>query len=151
MRVCWPGLIARLSVAPADAHELCVLPGLLESTRGLAVGELRNYRSPEKREELARSMGVALLAPYRSKKRDPAPRRRSALLSRLRYRIDTVFSQLTGRYSVKRVCGPKTFGTRPADRFERSSATPWPSCSTTGPATDLCDWLDSSTKTRTSG
>lgn len=38
MRVCWPGVITRLSVAPANAHELSVLPELLESTRGLAVG-----------------------------------------------------------------------------------------------------------------
>ncbi len=35
-------------------------------------------------------------------KRDPNPKR-SAFLSRLRYRIDTVFSQLTGRYAIKRV------------------------------------------------
>jgi len=54
------------------------------------------------REELERSMGVALLAPYRTKKRDRAPQR-SALLSHLRYPIDTVSSQLTGRYSLKRV------------------------------------------------
>ncbi len=101
MRVCWPGVISRISVAPADAHELRVLPELLESTRGFAVGD-RNYWSPETREELVRSTGVALLAPYRTKKRDPVPER-SAFLSRLRYRIDTVFSQLTGRYSVKRV------------------------------------------------
>jgi hypothetical protein len=47
-------------------------------------------------------MGVELLAPYSSKKRDPHPKR-NAFLSRLRYRIDTVFSQLTERYSVKRV------------------------------------------------
>ena len=47
-------------------------------------------------------MGVELLAPYWSKKRDPTPQR-SAYLSRLRYRIDTVFSQLTERYSIKRV------------------------------------------------
>ena len=101
VRVCWPGVISRISVAPANAHELSVLPELLESTRGFAVGD-RNYWSPETREELARSMDVALLAPYRTKKRDPAPEK-SAILSRLRYRIDTVFSQLTGRYSVKRV------------------------------------------------
>ena len=101
MRVCWPGVITRLSVTPADVHELSVLPQLLESTRGLAVGD-RNCWSPEMREELARSIGVALLAPYRIKKRDPAPER-SVLLSRLRYRIDTVFSQLTERYSLKRV------------------------------------------------
>jgi Transposase DDE domain len=101
MRVCWPGLITRFSVAPANAHELSVLPELLESTTGFAVGD-RNYWSPETREELRRSVGVELLAPYRSKKRDRAPER-SAFLSRLRYRIDTVFSQLTERYSVKRV------------------------------------------------
>jgi hypothetical protein len=101
VRVCWPGVISRISVAPANAHELSVLPELLESTRGFAVGD-RNYCSPETREELARSMDVALLAPYRTKKRDPAPEK-SAILSRLRYRIDTIFSQLTGRYSVKRV------------------------------------------------
>jgi hypothetical protein len=47
-------------------------------------------------------MGVKLLAPYSSKKRDPTPKQ-SALLSRFRYRIDTVFSQLVGRYSIKRV------------------------------------------------
>ena len=100
--MCWPGVITRLSVAPANAHELSVLPELFESTRGLAVVGDRNYRSLEMREELERSMGVALLAPYRIKKRDPAPRR-SALLSRLRYPIDTVSSQLTGRYSLKGV------------------------------------------------
>jgi hypothetical protein len=102
VRVCWPGIISRFSVAPANAHELSVVPELLESTgRGLAVGD-RNYWSPETREELAQSTGVELLAPYRSKQRDPLPER-SAFLSRLRYRIDTVFSQLTERYSMKRV------------------------------------------------
>jgi hypothetical protein len=100
--VCWPGLISRFSVAPANAHELSVVPELIESTcGGLLVGD-RNYHSPKTKEELVRSMGVELLAPYRSKKRDPAPER-SAFLSRLRYRIDTIFSQLTRRYSIKRV------------------------------------------------
>jgi len=100
VRVCWTGVITRLSVAPANVHELSVLPELVESTSGLIVGD-RNYHSPKTKEELS-PMGIELLAPYSSKKRDPAPRK-SAFLSRLRYRIDTVFSQLTGRYSVKRV------------------------------------------------
>jgi hypothetical protein len=99
-RVCWPGLITRISMAPANAHELLVLPELTERTSGLIVGD-RNYHSPKTKEGLA-TMGVELLAPYSSKKRDPCPQR-SAILSRLRYRIDTVFSQLTGRYSIKRV------------------------------------------------
>jgi Transposase DDE domain len=100
MRVCWPGVISRLSVAPANAHELSVVPELAERTSGLIVGD-RNYHSPKTSQELA-GMGVKLLAPYSSKKRDPHPKS-SAFLSRLRYRIDTVFSQLTERYSVKRV------------------------------------------------
>jgi hypothetical protein len=100
VRVCWPGVITRLSVAPANAHELSMLPELTEGTSGLLIGD-RNYHSPKTKEELER-IGVELLAPYSSKKRDPTPRR-SALLSRFRYRIDTVFSQLTERYSVKRV------------------------------------------------
>ncbi len=73
----------------------------------MIVGD-RNYHSPETREELARSMGIELLAPYSSKKRDPAPKR-SALLSGLRYRIDTVFSQLTERYCLKRVWARDTW------------------------------------------
>ena len=47
-------------------------------------------------------MGVTLLAPYRNNKRDPNPQR-SAYLSRLRYRIDTIFSELRERYGIKRV------------------------------------------------
>ncbi len=100
MRVCWPGIISRLTVAPANTHELWALPELTERTSGVLIGD-RNYHSPEAKEQLAK-MDVELLAPYSSKKRDPTPKR-SALLSRFRYRIDTVFSQLVGRYSIKRV------------------------------------------------
>jgi hypothetical protein len=100
VRVCWPGVISCFSVAPANAHELSVVPEIAESTSGLLIGD-RNYYSSKLKEELA-TMGVELLAPHSSKKRDPSPRR-SALLSRFRYRIDTVFSQLTERYSIKRV------------------------------------------------
>lgn len=42
MRVCWPGLITRISVAPANAHELSVLPEIAEGTSGVLVGD-RNY------------------------------------------------------------------------------------------------------------
>ncbi len=100
VRVCWPGVITRISVAPANVHELSVLPEIVEGTSGLLIGD-RNYHSPKSGQELA-GIGVELLAPYSSKKRDPTPKK-SALLSRLRYRIDTVFSQLTERYCVKKV------------------------------------------------
>lgn len=42
-RVSWPGvIITRFSLAPANAHELSVVPEFVECTRGLAVGD-RNY------------------------------------------------------------------------------------------------------------
>jgi hypothetical protein len=64
-RVCRPGVvISRLSVAPANAHELSVLPELAERTYGPIVGD-RNYHSPKTKEELA-TMGMGLLAPYSS-------------------------------------------------------------------------------------
>ena len=99
-RVSWPGVITRISVAPANTHELSIVPEIVEGTSGLIVGN-RNYHSPKTKEQL-KVVGIELLAPYSSKKRDPNPKR-SAFLSRLRYRIDTVFSQLTERYCIKRV------------------------------------------------
>lgn len=100
VRLEWPGLITRFWVAPANSHELAALPALAEHTWGTWVGD-RNYWSPATTAEW-HSLGVELLAPYRSAKRDPHPRW-SALLSRVRYRIDTVFGQLVDRCDIKRV------------------------------------------------
>ncbi len=61
----------------------------------------RNYWSPMTAAEW-QAQGVELLAPYRNAKRDPHPRW-STLLSRVRYRIDTVFGQLSERSTIKRV------------------------------------------------
>jgi DDE family transposase len=100
VRLEWPGVMTRVCVAPANVSELAALPGLAERTAGLLVGD-RNYWSPTTAHEW-QPQGIALLAPYRSAKRDPHPRW-SALLSRVRYRIDTVFGQLVDRCNVKRV------------------------------------------------
>jgi len=100
VRLEWPGVIVRFCVAPATAHELTALPALAEQTVGTLVGD-RNYWSPVTTAEWQPD-GVELLAPYRSAKRDPHPRW-SALLSRVRYRMDTVFGQIVDRCAVKRV------------------------------------------------
>lgn len=100
VRVAWPGVITRISITPANVSELVVLDELTEGTSGFVLGD-RNYWSPTAKAELAQR-GVELVAPYRHKSRDPHPKL-SAYLSRLRYRIDTVFGQLTDRYSLKRL------------------------------------------------
>jgi Transposase DDE domain len=100
LRLEWPGVIVRFCLAPANTHELAAVPALVEQTAGTVVGD-RNSWSPTTTAEW-QPHGVALLAPYRSAKRDPHPRW-SALLSRVRYRIDTGFGQLVDRCDVKRV------------------------------------------------
>ncbi len=100
VRLAWPGVIAGLALAPADVSAPEVAFALAEGTTGYLVGD-RNYWAPRLAEDLAAD-GVCLLAPYRSAKRDPDPER-SRSLSRIRYRIETVFGQLVDRYHAKRV------------------------------------------------
>jgi hypothetical protein len=99
VRLCWPGLISRVLLAPANVSELAAVPALAEGTSGWLLGD-RNYHAPGLTEELA-GRGVRLLAPFRWASRDPDPSR-APLLSRFRYRIDTVFGQLVDRYRAKR-------------------------------------------------
>lgn len=62
---------------------------------------VRNYWSPKLKAELA-ERGLNLQAPFKKASSEPWPRR-SAMLSRFRYRIETVFGQLVDRYRIKRV------------------------------------------------
>ena len=98
--VAWPGVIVSFSIAPADVHETAVVPELVNGRQGTILGD-RNYWSPKLNEELAQR-GLNLQAPFKKAGRDPWPRR-SAMISRFRYRIDTVFGQLVDRYLIKRV------------------------------------------------
>ena len=100
VQVEWPGVITRFCLAAANIHELSALPALTEATHGTLVGD-RNYWSPKVAAE-CHQYGVELLAPYRTAKRDPHPRW-SARLSRVRYRIDTIFGQLVDRCAIKRL------------------------------------------------
>ena len=100
VRLCWPGVIDRVVLAPANVSELAAVPALAEGTTGLLLGD-RNDHAPRLMEELA-GQGVRLLAPFRWASRDPDPTR-APLLSRFRYRIDTAFGQLVDRYRAKRV------------------------------------------------
>jgi len=106
VRLAWPGIITQFSVVPANIHELAVVPQLTAQTTGWLIGD-RNYGSPLLRQQVA-ATGLALLAPYRSAKRDPQPQW-SAPLSRVRYRIATVFGQLVERTQIKRVWARDTW------------------------------------------
>lgn len=98
--VAWPGVIVSFSIAPAAVHESAVVPELVDGRQGTVLGD-RNYWSPRLKGDLAQQ-GLNLQAPFKKASRDLWPCR-SAMLSRFRYRIDTVFGQLVDRYLIKRV------------------------------------------------
>ena len=100
LRLNWPGLITGFGLAPANVHDLAMVPELAKDAQGVLLGD-RSYWSPSLAEEL-RGQGLTLLAPFKSKKKDPSPQK-SYQLSRPRYRIETVFSQLVERFQAKQV------------------------------------------------
>jgi hypothetical protein len=99
LHVAWPGVIVSVDLAPADVHELRLAEGLLQETKGWALGD-RNYWSPQLAGQLE-DEGLRLLAPYKSKKREEEPWPR--WLVQKRRRIETVISQLVERYGAKKV------------------------------------------------
>ena len=100
LRVCWPGVVLGVDLAPANIHDLCMAEELLEGAKeGWVLGD-RNYWSPDLAEQFE-AEGMRLLAPYKSKKREEEPWPR--WLVQKRRRIETVFSQLIERYRAKKV------------------------------------------------
>jgi len=100
MRLCWPGVITQMYLAPANVHEGEIVWDLTAGTSGLLLGD-RNYWLPTRHSAL-RKVGVVLQAPFRKASGQPA-HSWSPVLGRVRYRIDTVFGQLTDRCGAKRV------------------------------------------------
>jgi hypothetical protein len=94
------GLITRFVLAPANEQDIKVVPELVTNWFGFEIGD-RNYWSPILREELAKE-GVWLIAPYKRKSKDPNPEW-SHFINQVRHLIETIFSQLTGRFNVKKV------------------------------------------------
>jgi hypothetical protein len=100
LRICWPGVVAAVSVAPANVHDRDLVPELVEGATGQVLGD-RNYWDPRLTAELAPA-GIRLLAPFKQRATDPDPLG-SQRLTRMRWRIETVAAQLVERYHLKRL------------------------------------------------
>jgi Transposase DDE domain len=101
VRLGWPGVITHAFLAPANETDGDMAPIVLEGTQGLALGD-RAYWVPDIQASL-RKDGIVLQAPYRTAHAPQAAAYQSAVLGQVRYRIDTVFGQLTDRCQLKRV------------------------------------------------
>lgn len=88
-------------LAPANEADGEIAPVLLQGTQGLVLGD-RNYWLPDMQASL-RTKGVILQAPFRKAHSSLAKAYQSAVLGQIRYRIDTVFGQLTDRCQLKRI------------------------------------------------
>jgi hypothetical protein len=100
LRISWPGVVAAVSVAPANVHDRDLVPELVEGATGEVLGD-RNYWDPRLRAELAPA-GIALRAPFKKRASDPDSVG-SKRLTRMRWRIETVAAQLVERYHLKRI------------------------------------------------
>ncbi len=100
LRLCWPGVVRAVSVAPANVHDTDLVPELVEGGLGQVIGD-RNYWDPQLTAELAPA-GIRLLAPFKKRATDPDPGG-STRLTRLRWRIETVAAQLVERFHLKRI------------------------------------------------
>lgn len=100
LRACWPGVVAAVQLAPANVHDRDLVPELVEGAVGQVLGD-RNYWDPKLTAALEPA-GIALQAPFKKRATDPDPDG-SRLLTRVRWRIETVASQLVERYHLKRL------------------------------------------------
>jgi hypothetical protein len=111
-RLTWPGFISDLLLTPANQSEQSVLPSLAQSAPfGCAILGDRNYCVARLKEHLAANGQHLMTPPARQAKNnlervknDPkATKGAKWAYSDVRYRIDTVFGQLTDRFHIKRV------------------------------------------------
>jgi len=94
----WPGVIAGIVLTPANVSDTAVVPELVDGIQGWLLGD-RNYWNPQLKAELKRQ-GLQLMAPFKSAKREKESWPR--WLTQTRRRIETVTSQLVGRYHAKK-------------------------------------------------
>ena len=78
-RVCWPGVVTRLSVCAAGVPDAAVLEELADGTAGVCLGD-RAYWAPELHARL-REREVEMLVPFKQAKSDPTPLRLAELLT----------------------------------------------------------------------
>jgi hypothetical protein len=100
LRITWPGVVAAVSIAAANVHDRDLVPELVEGATGQVLGD-RNYWDPRLTAELVPA-GIALQAPFKKRATDPHPHR-SRVLTRMRWRIETVAAQLVEHFHLKRI------------------------------------------------
>ncbi len=122
LRLGWPGVITHVFLAPANESDGEIAPVVLEGTQGLVLGD-RNYWLPDIQASL-RKKGIILQAPFRKAHSPQAPAYQSSVLGQVRYRIDTVFGQLTDRGRAQTDVGARSVASAQSDLASALDAYP---------------------------
>lgn len=101
LRLGWPGVITQAFLAPANEPDGEMAPIVLEGIPGVVLGDRASW-VPDIQASL-RPKGSRLQAPYRTAHAPQAAAYQPSVLGQVRYRIDTVFGQLTDRCPIQRV------------------------------------------------
>lgn len=99
VQICWPGVMSYLFLVPANEQDYEITPMLTLGSFGITLGN-RHYWHPRIQQEI-RAQGVILLAPFRRASSSKSKAAESRVLGHMRYRIDTIFGQLTDRCQLK--------------------------------------------------
>jgi hypothetical protein len=71
LRICWPGVVTAGSVAPANGHDLELVPEVVEGATGGVLGDRHDW-GPKRTADLLPA-GIRLLAPFTKRATDPDP------------------------------------------------------------------------------
>lgn len=96
------GYVTAFEVTPASTDDREGLRDLVDGQSGLVVLGDKGYTGGALADDLSRQ-GIYLMALKRSNSRTDWPRHMRQLIFRLRRRVETVFSQLSGQLNAERV------------------------------------------------
>ncbi len=96
------GMIVHCPLLEARPHDIQHLEVLLDGFQGIALGD-KAFLDAHRQEVLRETFGIDLQVPLRSNMPDPRPKAFRRWLGRLRRRVETVISQLCGRFHLQRI------------------------------------------------
>ena len=96
------GMIVHCPLLEARPHDIQHLEVLLEGFQGMALGD-KAFLDAQRQEWLKARFGIDLEVPFRSNMSDPRSKAFRKWLNRLRRRVETVISQLCGRFHLQRI------------------------------------------------
>jgi hypothetical protein len=102
LRISRLGMITHYALLPARPHDLQLLDDLLAGFTGVAIGD-KGFLDANRQQQLARKRSIELLTPARRNMACQLPLPLQRLTRRWRKLIETVASQLAGRFAIEQI------------------------------------------------